>query len=121
MLQTDFLSIPPNSLDKASIRSRSHEEEVSKLVDQSTNADSNPEERRKSETDLTAALPGVESAVDTSDMRFIEREVCVHVPITDPCFPDSVFRSSLHSESNMAYHCMPLRGGYHQTMARTNV
>ncbi len=55
-------------------------QEVSKLVDQSTNADSSPEERRKSETDLTAALPAVESAVDTSDMRFIEREVRERVP-----------------------------------------
>ena len=76
VLQTDFLSFAPTGLDKASIRSRSHGEEVSKLVDQSSDADMS-EERRKSETDLGAqhGLPAMKSAVDTNDLRFIEREV----------------------------------------------
>ena len=76
VLQTDFLSFAPTGLDKASIRSCSHGEEVSKLVDQSSDADMS-EERRKSETDLGAphGLPAVKSAVDINDLRFIEREV----------------------------------------------
>jgi hypothetical protein len=75
-MQADFLSFAPTGLDKASIRSRSHGEEVSKLVEQSGDADMS-DERRKSETDLGAAHgpPAVKGAVDTSDLRFIEREV----------------------------------------------
>ena len=84
VLQTDFLSFALTGLDKASIRSRSHGEEVSKLVDQSSDADMS-EERRKSETDLGAphGPPAVKSAVDTNDLRFIEREVRTSSPAGD--------------------------------------
>ena len=80
MLQTDFLSYTATNMDKASIRSRSHGEDVSKLVDQNSDADVN-EERRKSETDLAASqgLPAVKSTINTNDLRYVEREVTHHV------------------------------------------
>ena len=71
-------------MDKASIRSRSHGEEVSKLVDQSSDADLS-EERQKSETDLGASqgLPNVNATINTNDLRYVEKEVCDHFPILD--------------------------------------
>ncbi len=80
-MQTDFLSYPATNMDKATIRSRSHGEDVSKLVDQSSDADLS-EERRKSETDLAAnqGLPAVMSSINTNDLRYVEREVCMTMP-----------------------------------------
>ena len=76
-LQTDFLSFPPAAMDKASIRSRSHGEEVSRLVDQSSDADLQSEERRKSETDMAQSLSNlpINTALNANDMRHVEREV----------------------------------------------
>ena len=64
-------------MDKASIRSRSHGEEVSRLVDESSNADLNGEERRKSETDMAQSLsaPPIKTALNANDLRHVEREV----------------------------------------------
>ncbi len=83
-VQTDFLSYPATNMDKASIRSRSHGEDVSKLVDQSSEA-ALSEERRKSETDLAASqgLPPVKSTINTNDLRYVEREVSDHVSLGD--------------------------------------
>ena len=83
-VQTDFLSYPATNMDKASIRSRSHGEDVSKLVDQSSEA-AISEERRKSETDLAASqgLPPVKSTINTNDLRYVEREVSNHVSVGD--------------------------------------
>ncbi len=80
-MQTDFLSYPATNMDKATIRSRSHGEDVSKLVDESSDVDLS-EERRKSETDLAATqgLPAVKSTINTNDLRYVEREVCDHTP-----------------------------------------
>ena len=76
-LQTDFLSFPPAAMDKASIRSRSHGEEVSRLVDQSSDADLQSEERRKSETDMAQSLSNlpINTALNANDLRHVEREV----------------------------------------------
>ena len=82
MVQTDFLSYPATTMDKASIRSRSHGEDVSSLLDQSSDADLS-EERRKSETDLGAShslAATNNSTISTNDLRYIEREVCQQIP-----------------------------------------
>ena len=82
MLQTDILSYPATTMDKATIRSRSHGEDVSKLVEQSSDADLS-EERRKSETDLAASqgLPAAKNTMNTNDLRYVEREVCFPAPV----------------------------------------
>ena len=76
-VQTDFLSFPPAAMDKASIRSRSHGEEVSRLVDQSSDADLQGEEWRKSETDMAQSLcaPPINTSLNANDLRHVEREV----------------------------------------------